>query len=524
MAAHKSLKVHVFADERSTGFTALGIAKTKPDTCNVAVVTTSGTALANLFPAIVEASESETSMLIITADRPPELRHSRANQAIDQVNIFGKYVNFCIDFPVPEASRFSSMLSQMDHLIFRSQQPVKGPVHANLMFREPMGTEKDLCSLENLPKKLINWQNQSTPYTEILYKKASDLLIEKIKATKRGLVVVGSLPIDKQMYFEHFLRKLNWPVIADSASGLTYRNIETLVWMSDILTMEKPDSFCPDTIIRVGHTFSNKWIDKKLLNGAKTVISLDWSYTRPDPESFCDYVLIGDKFDDIAQNSSTNTSWNNMFHKHNSEIKANLKLLNSTEMELVLRLPEVLPENGLLFIGNSMPIRDFSSCGIANRPDITVLSNRGASGIDGLISTAAGTALATKKPCTIVLGDLSAIHDLASLLYLKNLPLSLNVIIINNSGGGIFHELPLAKSPHFSPTFDAPHEHALARITASFSISSHVINKPEQLKTLPNNENGVVVIELVVNKEADLEMRAKWRMLVREIINSVWGG
>ena len=290
--------------------------------------------------------------------------------------------------------------------------------------------------------------------------------------------------------------------------------------------IQRPDSelqLC--TIIRIGHAFSNKWIDRNFLWKAKHRIAIDWTYTNPAPESNCSHILITNTIEDIrVDDKSHQIKFIEQIHSHNGRVAPVIEQVTSIEMNLMRALHTLVPEDGILFIGNSMPIRDFSNVSIANRPDITVFANRGASGIDGLISTAAGLAVSTQRHCTIVLGDLSAIHDLASLLYLKQLSARLRIVIVNNSGGQIFQNLPLSESQYFSPTFDAAHSTDLASITRAMTIESHTVDHVEAIKLIPiPKQPQLQVIELCIDKDSDFLSRQKDNEALCEAIDLIWG-
>ena len=524
MQMHSGILCHIFADERSASFSALGMAKCKPKTCSVAILTTSGTAVANVLPAMVEAHESEVSILILTADRPPELRHSRANQCIQQPNLFGHFVRKAIDFPVQQRENWHHSVSQLDYLVFRSQHPIKGPVHANLMFREPMGIESDL-KLNQLPNTLAQWSTSTQPYTSINRTDTLPKFIEDIiQSTERGCLVIGSLPVEWRSTVETFVTSLGWPVILDGASGLRYRNIKNTIMFHNQVARLPNSDLQLQTIIRIGHTFSNKWIDRSFIWNAQNRIAIDWTYTNPSPESNCNHVIVTENLRTIQLNN-TNGS-NELLRRvnaHNEQAKQIIQNLSSKEMILMRELHGLIPKDGLLFIGNSMPIRDFSNVSSSNRPDITVFTNRGASGIDGLISTAAGLAVSANKHCTIVLGDLSAIHDLASLLFLKALPLRLRIIVVNNSGGQIFQNLPLSKSDYFSPTFDAAHNIDLSIIVQAMNIDTHQVNHVDAIKSIEIPEQPQIqFIELLVDKESEQKARNRDIQALSTAITPIW--
>lgn len=519
-AQNKGLQVLTFVDERSAAYAALGISKSGANP--VVIITTSGTAVANLFPAVVEAHQTESPLIILSADRPPELRSTRANQSIDQTKFFGSFVRAFVDLPVPMISLFRSTLSTIDQMFLRSKYPTAGPVHINLMFREPMGIESDLLPQKELPFTIQNWMSHSKVYTQIYHadNDARRVVLPIIESSSKGLVIIASLTEEEREGVLSFVQALGWPVIADAASGLRYRNIKTLVLCHDALIRQSRDEMKPDSIIRFGKIFSSKWIEKLLLPMAHNIICFDNSSENNDPESHAHFRVITHNISQFfPSNTASSPEWINLFKTHNNTVRPLLQKV-SIEVKLMTSLHKVLPMGSALFIGNSTPIRDFSQFSSADRPDIRFFCNRGASGIDGLISTAAGVSLEQNCHCTLVLGDLSAIHDLSSLLYLQHLNIQLRIIVINNSGGGIFHLLGVSKSDYFSPVFDAHHDYSLHSIVREMGIQSIQVQTIEALLEFctTNETSSIQLIELSVDKNKDLENRTLFSQELNELI------
>jgi 2-succinyl-5-enolpyruvyl-6-hydroxy-3-cyclohexene-1-carboxylate synthase len=442
-------------DERGMAFAALGwaMATGRPAVC----VTTSGSAVANLLPACVEAFHSNVPLIFLTADRPPELRGTGANQTIHQPGLFGGFVRYAIDLPcaqdVGAMSRLSDVFSQVVAIAMGSQP---GPVHLNVPIREPLlesgvaaGDEKiEFSSVAN-----------SFPFDW-----PSDFDSQRF-ASGRGVVVIGRLPVGEQDKVGAILdlaKNLGWPVMADAASGARLRPgiIRHADWI-----LQRHNVPLPERVLHFGGALVSKRIGKWLsaCRGADCLqvrIFLErldpWEqhpvFIRAGIQPFCESV----KPFALPQVADTwIASWLRADVAVAAAIEAELPAVDAVSEPAILRaLADVAAENNWpVFIGNSMPIRDFDSCVAAvSNGVVNVFANRGASGIDGNIATVAGLAMGCASPLLAVMGDLAALHDLNSLPLLQGLPVTL--VIINNGGGGIFRFLPidveerLLETPH----------------------------------------------------------------------------
>ena len=468
-------------DERGMAFAALGwaMATGRPAMC----VTTSGSAVANLLPACVEAFHSNVPLIFLTADRPPELRGTGANQTIHQPGLFGGFVRFAVDLPCAQdegaVSRFAGILSEAVGMATGSQP---GPVHLNVPIREPL--------LEDSAAEPIHEWDGVISRAEEAFDWPSDFDFQRF-ADGRGVVVIGRLPVGEQGRVDailHLAKKLGWPVMADAASGARLRSgiIRHADWI-----LQRQDVPGPERVLHFGGALVSKRIGKWLsaCRGADC-LQVRMFPERHDPwnqnpvflhagiHPFCESV------NSFALPMAADTwieSWRRADIAVGAAIEAELAQEDAISEPAILRaLADVAAATGWpVFLGNSMPIRDFDSCVAAVSKDVVnVFANRGASGIDGNIATVAGLALGCASPLLAVMGDLAALHDLNSLPLLQGFPVTL--VIINNGGGGIFRFLPIDVEERLLET---PHAWEFRGAAQQFGMEYHQVASLSELCT-----------------------------------------
>lgn len=482
VAALSGRNVTTHYDERGMAFAALGwsMATGRPAVC----VTTSGSAVANLLPACVEAFHSNVPLVFLTADRPPELRGSGANQTIQQPGLFGGFVRYAVDLPCAQdegaVSRFAGILSEAVGMATGSQQ---GPVHLNVPIREPL--------LEDSAAEPIHEWDGVISRAEEAFDWPSGFDFQRF-ADGRGVVVIGRLPVGEQGRVDAILdlaKKLGWPVMADAASGARLRPgvIRHADWI-----LQRHDVPVPERVLHFGGALVSKRIGKWLsaCRGADCLQvrmfpeRLDpWNqnpvFIRVGIQQFCESVKP------FALPMAADTwieSWRLADVAVACAIEAELSQEDAISEPAILRaLGDVAAGTGWpVFLGNSMPIRDFDSCVAAVSKDVVnVFANRGASGIDGNIAAVAGLALGCASPLLAVMGDLAALHDLNSLPLLHGLPVTL--VIINNGGGGIFRFLPIDVEERLLET---PHAWEFRGAAQQFGMEYHQVASLSELRTL----------------------------------------
>lgn len=491
IARSKKIKSFVHFDERGTGFAALGFAAAnrKP----TIVITTSGTAVANLFPAVVEASKKKLPLIILTADRPPELRQTGAHQTIDQVNFFGRYTQWSVDLPCPSSKITPSfILTTVDQAVYRAKS---GPVHLNCMFREPLVPIKDSNNLSVYLKPLAAWLKSKEPFTtyhsnrSTLTNSSVSKLSKIINESTRGIIVVGKLAdADDQEATLKLAQKLNWPIFADIASGLRLGSKDTHVihYYDQLLRSEKlTERIAPECVIHLGGRITSKrwyqFIEK--VKPAHYLMILNHPL-RNDPlhavteriqikvSTFCETlsssVKTKSKNQALAFLFKANKKLDQLFQKELSQSDS------ISEAAIARTISKLIPQRNALFLSNSLPIREMDMFAAMDGPAVRVEGNRGASGIDGIVATAVGFSFGLNKPITLLIGDLALLHDLNSMALVKNLTHPMTIVVINNDGGGIFSFLPIADKKaakdDFEKFFGTPHGLKFSGISNFFAL------------------------------------------------------
>ena len=471
LATNHKARSLIHFDERGTAFAALGYARAtgRP----AAWITTSGTAVANGLPAVVEASTDGVPMILLTADRPPELRQTGANQTIDQPDIFGDYVRWRFDLPAPDLGIDPAMvLTTVDQAAYRANRTPQGPVHLNLMFREPfLSEDKDVLPTPS------PWTTSNAPYTRYAATKPAvdETEIEDlwggIRPVKQGLVVAGRLASRKQG--EAVVRladALGWPLLPDVGSQVRLgADSNGLVAHYDALLAG--DSFSeahvPEAVIHVGGRTLSKRLEQFLESSRPDpYVVVRENPFRLDPAHRVTHSIEANVVDFCAALAKTatevpqarDTAWTAGWHGASEEIGRRFDGIFSGELSepLVARSVSrnVPPDHGLV-VASSMPVRDLDTYAATNGATVPIAANRGASGIDGTVATAAGFARGLGGPVTLLIGDLALLHDMNSLAMLRDVRVV--VVVLNNDGGGIFSFLPVASQKQFfEPYFGTP--------------------------------------------------------------------
>lgn len=451
-ALHKGAQIHVHYDERGLGFFALGIAKATQQP--VAIISTSGTAVGNLLPSIMEAHHTSTPLLVLTADRPPELRDCSANQTTDQVKIFHPFVRWQVDLAsVLDESYFRSIAAQA---YFYALQNPAGPVHINCQFREPL----------------------YNPHLTIAEGKAISLRfprhrVERVRTEySKGLILVGRLPApDDILAILELAERLRWPVCADILSnGRCYPTVEQIKYYDWI---KKPT---PQFILHFGERMTSKRIGEWLKELQTEYVHVSPWPTLQDPAR----ILTGRVQADIVEfcqvfEGNTDPKWLDEWQDCEPVFKEGGAF---TEVHAMRSISEILPPDFAVFMGNGMPIRDGDHF-LFPKECRGFFANRGLSGIDGNIATLAG--IAEEMPILGVIGDQAALHDLNSLPLLKKTKYPAVLLIFNNFGGGIFHHLPIVQSPHFEELWAAGHNLRFEQPAKMFDIPYVFFDRLEQV-------------------------------------------
>ena len=448
--AASPLRVHVVLDERSAGFFAvgLGLATGRP----AVVVTTSGTAAVELHPSVVEADLAGVPMIVCTADRPPELHHVGAPQTVEQRLLFADAVRWAFEPGVPDAAAASTWRSLAARAVLEART---GPVHLNLAFRDPLvGDPGDLPSARpnNAP-----WHTfpKSTAPPAVDYGK------------DRGVVVAGGGAAAAEVHA--LAETLGWPVLADPRSGCRIPSPHTIAAADAIL---RAKHFEPEFVLRFGAPWASKVVNRWLAGLDAEQWLVDPAGRWRDPDRVVSRVVPGV----VASGEPAPPEWLGEWQQAEAVAQAAIDKTAQGEPALARSLCRDLPDGTTLVVSSSMPIRDVEWY-MAPRTGLRVLANRGANGIDGVLSTALGVAASGAKT-HVLLGDLAFIHDVGALALMARRPdLDIAVTVVDNGGGGIFSFLPQAESlpaERFEQLFGTPHGLNLAAVAEGFGVGDVV--------------------------------------------------
>jgi 2-succinyl-5-enolpyruvyl-6-hydroxy-3-cyclohexene-1-carboxylate synthase len=455
-------------DERCAAFFALGAAKASG--APVAVTCTSGTAAANFTPAVIEAHEARVPLIVLTADRPPELRDVGAGQAIDQLKLYGDAARWFFELDLSEATpdrlRWMRTLACRAYWTSLSDRP--GPVHLNLPLREPLVLDEELPPDDT-------GRESGRPYVD--FDQPRGLAGSPGRHPfGRVVIVAGRQERDPEAAerLDHFASQARIPVLADPLSGA--RRGSGAIAHYDLLLREPAfaDAHRPEFVIRVGDLPTSKPLRQWLASLQTAQISLDPEGAWHDPDAVVGLRVRASStalLDALAQGeiepaeSDWLASWRAADDAADRAIDASLGPALSEPL-VARRLGEWLPPEATLFAASSMPIRDLESFLGVRSDSPRVLSNRGANGIDGTVSCAFGAAAAGDGPVVLLIGDVALAHDIGGLLAARRLELALTIVLLNNDGGGIFHFLPVASQT------DAFEEHVATPHGLDFSIAA----------------------------------------------------
>lgn len=504
-ADNRLLSTVVLIDERSAAFFALGRAKATGSP--VAVVATSGTAVANWMPAVVEADLACVPMVMISADRPEELHGVGANQTIDQVNLFGNKVRSFVGIPAPDNSDRArewreAVSAAVAGSLGGSTTPARpGPVQLNIAFREPTVPVSD------------DGRSQGEPYThptdggevsDIALSDPDPTIGDLLDYTPRGLVVAGDGDYDRDRLLA-VTEALGWPVLATALSGLRGRG--TLGSYGHRLRVMINDYQIPDLMVAVGSTGPGTTLDG-LMGLAKSRVSVDRWGRVIDPGLLGPRHIAGDPIpllERLVEGAEPDGEWLRQWTNPDRLVREALdRYLDNTKTSSGARVAWMLNrvDWGALVVASSLPIREIDAHLTRSG---TVIANRGASGIDGFISTALGVASAVPRSLALS-GDLSLLYD--SNAWLNDGDVPLTVVVVNNDGGGLFDLLPQARhAPDFERLFITPHGRKVSDLATLHRLDYSRVTDTDKLPELVDRSltgQQRHLIEVPVRREDDL--------------------
>lgn len=539
LADNKGIKIFPIVDERSSAFFALGLAKKSQSP--VLVLTTSGTAVAELYPAIIEAYYQRIPLIICTADRPHYLKNAGANQTINQQNIYKNHIRLFIDAGLPDIQKINSIIDIAEEAVRTAYFTNRGPVHINLPFEKPFEPDNKTDKVDlKLLDSLFNRRNFSIEYNSKKFPAFVRNIAQYFKEKKNVLVIVGygEFNNDFSSQLINLAKRNNVLIYADGASGLRYGNFSKERIIENLTSLLRSEKFVkifkPDLIIQFGGAPTSNIVLDFLKNSSAIKVAINEYGDSNDPS------LTFKKAPSIQPNefiSNLLIILSNKKHSVSSLVKTTLQLdkyIKEKKKKYFLRddtrseskfaydLIDILPERSNLMISNSMPIRDIDFFSSTSKKKIKIFTNRGASGIDGINSTALAIASISKEPTYLLTGDLAFYHDFNGLHNGVKFKIPLIVILINNSGGGIFESLPISKfREHFNDLFLTPLDINFKKIVEGYGGSYHKIKDCKELKRKVNSiddKSSLSVFELRTDAKYSAEMRRDfWLMISKQI-------
>lgn len=476
LARDERVRVRVHLDERSAAFFALGIGKASGRPA--AVVTTSGTAVANLLPAVVEASQAGVPLLVLTADRPHRLRGADANQAIDQVGIFGGYPRAFHEMAPPsmDGPALRHLRSVACRAVAATMGSDAGPVHVNFPFDkplEPVDPPDDLLANDPLG---VQGRPDGEPFTRIL-PTSGVLADDELDAfagsidPSRGVIVAG--PTERASESGRAVRALaaatGFPVLADPLSGARYGPADGAHRVAGYDLFLRGDdvrtTLEPTVILRVGASPTSATLQRWIFqhDGVEHVVVDDGGRWKDHGAAATRY-LEADPVQTLAalaarwSREKAKPAWTELWQRAENAARAALEGHDCLEGAVAEAVAASLPSGGTLFVSSSMPIRDVDAFAHPRESALQVYANRGASGIDGVVSSSFGVASQVEGPVVCLIGDLAFFHDRNGLLWSRETGANVIFVLVDNDGGGIFHMLPVSEhEPDFTRYFATPH-------------------------------------------------------------------
>ncbi|MQA73678.1 MAG: 2-succinyl-5-enolpyruvyl-6-hydroxy-3-cyclohexene-1-carboxylic-acid synthase [Solirubrobacterales bacterium] len=526
------LETRVIVDERSAGFFALGAAQAtrRP----VAVLCTSGTAAANLHPAVCEADESAVPLIVLTADRPPELRGIGAGQTIDQLKLYGSAVRWFCEVGTHDADdagllHFRSVACRA--FAVAAGDPRPGPVHLNVAWRDPLGPEPIEGEVTASSALALEGREGGRPLTSVPTPPEQpaealvDALAHRVGLAPRGLIVAGRMPASgAATEIAVLARAVGYPILAEPTSQLRLgpHDRELVVAAYEAIARARPEPLAPELVLRFGELPTCKplrgWL-AELQETAQVVIdpARGWSeptriagaIVRADPAAVA--RALATRIDGAARDPSWRAAW---IAAGEAAGAATERLLDAqegvTEPGLQAALGGAYADGDLVYTASSMPIRDQEAFLAAGAAEVLFLANRGANGIDGLVSSGIGAAAASGRPTVIVTGDLGLLHDLGGLAALRDVATSVRIVVVNNDGGGIFDFLPQAEqlaAHEFEALLGTPRGVSVERAAALFDLPYRRLDDLAELTAALAAGTGL--IEVPIDRAANLALHRR---------------
>ena len=513
---NEGFETYMNIDERSASFMALGIAKAHKEP--TVLVCTSGSAVSHYLPAVLEAQYSGVPLIVLSADRPHTLLHVGAPQTVDQHKIFGTAVNYFEELAVPQEAHYYTYPRQVARKSYmKAMDTKKGPVHINVPLFEPLVPE---LSRNHFEAGRSSFKVVKPNYSDIFACGEGNNLLERYE---RILILAGpQIDVDEADMIRSFGEALQAPILADPLSNVRGCGTSKVVISTyDALLAGKAlwHELKPDCVIQFGQIVVSKrvqqmiasWTDVEYIEVNSTMDSMN-----PTGKTTMHVQASIDVFTHVYGKNNNSDTYLNIWRRLD---QAGKKQLSSTidephcfEGRTIRELQKQIPEDGQIFVANSMTIRDFDYFWFSGESKAVLYGNRGVNGIDGTISTALGLA-ANGRPTYLVTGDLSLFHDLNGLAVAKTHNLNLTIILHNNDGGGIFEYLPQKGTKHFDYLFSTSQGLDYSGAAKLYGCGYTKISSPDELSSVLakiGQESGVHIIEIPTNREYSRELHKKY--------------
>ncbi|WP_448533618.1 2-succinyl-5-enolpyruvyl-6-hydroxy-3-cyclohexene-1-carboxylic-acid synthase [Parathermosynechococcus lividus] len=528
-AAHAQLEAIPILDERSAAFFALGLAQ--QEGTPVALVCTSGTAAANVYPAIIEASLSHLPLIVLSADRPPELRGCQAGQTIDQVRLYGCYVREFRELSLPDLTLMPYLRQTLSHCWQRCLWPDPGPVHLNIPFTEPLAPVVDASFIAPNLEEMGFFHALKPPCSPTLTPPA--LPWSDWCGHPKGLIIAGPSHTPQPHTYAAAVARLSdylqWPILADALSPLRHYGCPNVIAHYDLL-LRSPhvqDALCPTAVLQLGPLPTSKplraWLkqadpliwcldavadNNNPLHGRSVTLAVDPVHLSP---------VVSPERRSPTPSSAYLDQWLYLEKSIANALAATLDAVDwRCDVKLIYRLSQILPKDTAVFVASSMPVRDVESVWVASDRHYRFYFNRGANGIDGTLSSALGAAH-RGQPTVLITGDLACLHDTNGWLITPQFHGSLTVVVINNQGGGIFEHLPIhVFEPPFETFFATPQTASLSQLAAAYGVPYHTLENTLDLEK--HLQDGSAAKVRLLEFHSDRKLNAQWR---QEVLASV---
>ncbi len=557
LAENPKMKLWMHLDERSAGFFALGMAKASRRP--VVLLCTSGTAAANFLPAIVEAHYARVPLLVFTADRPPELRDTGAPQTIDQIKLYGSYTKWFVEMALPEVTpemmRYARSVAC--RAVSQALAEPAGVVHLNFPFREPLVPIPIEPPITDETREAYGGRADGRPFATVVpaLRQADPhfiaTLADELSKIERGLIIAGpQTDPEFPAAVARLSLALGYPILADPLSQVRCGRhpLDNIIdgydaFLRDPATVER---LAPEVILRFGAMPTSKPVllylqryphTRQILvdggGGWPDAARLASDVIQADARLFCE-ALAGlfpqpPSRDSEGQGEGEESNWLNLWDKVNGLTIQTMQVVaplgEMFEGRVFIDLVLCIPDDAICYVSSSMPVRDLDTFFPSMRSSIRFLSNRGANGIDGVVSSALGASAVSPGPLVLVIGDLAFYHDMNGLLAAKLHQLRATIILINNDGGGIFSFLPQAAHPqHFEQLFGTPHGLDFRPAAEMYGAAFHRPETWEEFRVAVKDgldSNGLTIVEVRTNRESNVAMHRQVWKAVSAILEAI---